>query len=621
MNSNDRHRNLDGLACVPAHEHKSLKILLPVNVLSIIIMAVEIIMPKLGVDMQEGEIIEWKKQEGDVVNEGDILLEIMSDKTNMELEAEDSGVLLKITRQAGETVPVTEVIGYIGAEGEVVEEAGSAAPVAEATAQLQAAGLEVPKAPAQEAPAAAAKAPLAADEYDIVVVGGGPAGYYAAIRGAQLGGKVAIVEKSEFGGTCLNKGCIPTKTYLKNAEILDGLKIAAGRGINLASTNYTIDMDKTVDFKNSVVKTLTGGVQGLLKANKVTIFNGLGQVNPDKTVTIGSETIKARNVILATGSKVSRINIPGIESQLVMTSDDILDLRELPKSLAVMGGGVVGIELGLVYASYGVDVTVVEMADRIIPAMDREVSLELQKILAKKGMKIMTSVGVSEIVEGKNQLTLKLNNGEEIVADRALLSIGRVPQLNGLENLDLEMDRGRIKVNAYQETSIPGIYAPGDVNGTKMLAHAAYRMGEVAAENAMRGNTRKAHLDFTPAAVYTHPEVAMCGITEEDARAKYGDVLVGRSSFAGNGRAIASNEAHGFVKVIADAKYHEILGVHIVGPAAAELINEASTIMENELTVDELLQSIHGHPTFSENMYEAFADVLGEAIHNPPKRK
>ena len=575
-------------------------------------------MPKLGVDMQEGEIIEWKKQEGDVVNEGDILLEIMSDKTNMELESEDSGVLLKITRQAGETVPVTEVIGYIGAEGEVVADNAASAPAAEVTAQLESAGLEVPKAPAQ---AAAEKAPLADNEYDIIVVGGGPAGYYSAIRGAQLGGKVAIIEKSEFGGTCLNKGCIPTKTYLKNAEILNGLKIAAGRGINLASTNYTIDMDKTVDFKNSVVKTLTGGVQGLLKANKVTIFNGLGQVNPDKTVTIGSETIKGRNIILATGSKVSRINIPGIDSQLVMTSDDILDLRELPKSLAVMGGGVVGIELGLVYASYGVDVTVVEMADRIIPAMDKEVSLELQKILAKKGMKIMTSVGVSEIVEANNQLTLKLNNGEEIVADRALLSIGRVPQLDGLENLNLELDRGRIKVNAYQETSIPGIYAPGDVNGTKMLAHAAYRMGEVAAENAMHGNVRKAHLDYTPAAVYTHPEVAMCGITEEEARAKYGDVLIGKSSFAGNGRAIASNEAQGFVKVVADAKYHEILGAHIIGPAAAELINEASTIMENELTVDELLQSIHGHPTFSENMYEAFADVLGEAIHNPPKRK
>lgn len=584
-------------------------------------MAVEIIMPKLGVDMQEGEIIEWKKQEGDVVNEGDVILEMMSDKTSMELEAEDSGILLKIVRGNGETVPVTEVIGYIGAEGEVVDAgAAPAADVAQAAADLKAAGLEVPVAPA--AAPVAPVAELAADEYDMVVVGGGPAGYYAAIRGAQLGGKIAIVEKSEFGGTCLNKGCIPTKTYLKNAEILDGLKIAAGRGINLASTNYTIDMDKTVDFKNSVVKTLTGGVQGLLKANKVTIFNGLGQVNPDKTVTIGSQTIKGRSIVLATGSKVSRINIPGIDSKLVLTSDDILDLREIPKTLTVMGGGVVGVELGLVYASYGTEVTVVEMADRIIPGMDREVSVELQKVLSKKGMKFLTSVGVAEIIEANNQLTIKLNDGSEIVSEKALLSIGRVPQLAGLENLNLEMDRGRIKVNAYQETSIPGIYAPGDVNGTKMLAHAAYRMGEVAAENAIKGNHHKAKLDFTPAAVYTHPEIAMVGLTEDQAREQYGnDILIGKCSFAGNGRAIASNEAHGFVKVIANKKYHEILGVHIIGPVAAEMINEAATIMESELTVDDVVASIHGHPTFSEVMYEAFLDVLGVAIHNPPKRK
>ena len=581
-------------------------------------MAVEIIMPKLGVDMQEGEIIEWKKQEGDEVKEGEILLEIMSDKTNMEIEAEDSGVLLKIVKGNGQVVPVTEVIGYIGAAGEAIET--NAAPAASAD-DLKAAGLEVPDTLGESAAPAAQKTPLADDEYDMIVVGGGPAGYYAAIRGAQLGGKVAIVEKSEFGGTCLNKGCIPTKTYLKNAEILDGIKIAAGRGINFASTNYTIDMDKTVAFKNTVVKTLTSGVQGLLKANKVTIFNGLGQVNPDKTVTVGSETIKGHNIILATGSKVSRINIPGIDSPLVLTSDDILDLREIPKSLAVMGGGVVGIELGLVYASYGTEVTVIEMADRIIPAMDKEVSLELQKILSKKGMNIKTSVGVAEIVEANNQLTLKLNDGSEVVAEKALLSIGRVPQLSGLENLNLELERGRIKVDDYQETSISGIYAPGDVNGRKMLAHAAYRMGEVAAENAIWGNVRKANLKYTPAAVYTHPEVAMCGITEEQARQEYGNVLVGKSSFSGNGRAIASNEAQGFVKVVADAKYHEILGVHIIGPAAAEMINEASTIMENELTVDELLRSIHGHPTFSEVMYEAFADVLGEAIHNPPKRR
>lgn len=285
-------------------------------------------------------------------------------------------------------------------------------------------------------------------------------------------------------------------------------------------------------------------------------------------------------------------------------------------------GGVVGVELGLVYASYGTEVTVIEMADRIIPAMDKEVSLELQKLLATKhGMKFLTGVGVSEITEVNNQLSLKLSDGNEVVAEKALLSIGRVPQLQGLENLNLELDRGRIKVNDYQETSIPGIYAPGDVNGTKMLAHAAYRMGEVAAENALHGNVRKANLKYTPAAVYTHPEVAMCGFTEDQAREQFGDILVGRNSFVGNGRAIASNQAYGFVKVIADKKYHEILGVHVIGPSAAEIINEASTIMENELTIDDVAMSIHGHPTFSEVLYEAVLDTIGEAIHNPPKRK
>lgn len=586
-------------------------------------MATEVIMPKAGVDMTEGQIVQWNKKVGDFVKEGEILLEIMTDKVSMELEAEEDGYLIAILKGDGETVPVTEVIGYLGAEGESVDTAAAAAPAAEVVA-ADGQSVSAPAAPAPEAVAEAAanKAPLADDEYDIVVVGGGPAGYYAAIRGAQLGGKIAIIEKDEFGGTCLNRGCIPTKTYLKNAEILDDLKVAAGRGINLESLNYQIDMDKAVDFKNTVVKTLTGGVRGLLKANKVEVINGFGKVNADKTVEVDGRVLKARNVILATGSKVSRINIPGIDSKLVMTSDDILDMREVPKSLAVIGGGVVGVELGLVFASYGTDVTVIEMADRIVPAMDREVSTELERILSKKhGMTFMTSTSLQEIVENGDQLTLKLADGKEVVAEKALLSIGRVPQLGGLEDLNLDLDRGRIKVNEYQETSIPGIYAPGDVNGTKMLAHAAYRMGEVAAENALRGNTRKAHLDDTPAAVYTHPEVAMVGLTEEQAREQYGNVLVGKNSFTGNGRAIASNAAEGFVKVIADPKYHEILGVHIIGPAAAEIINEAATIMEMELTVDEVAQSIHGHPTFSEVFYEAVMDTIGEAIHNPPKRK
>ena len=224
-----------------------------------------------------------------------------------------------------------------------------------------------------------------------------------------------------------------------------------------------------------------------------------------------------------------------------------------------------------------------------------------------------------EIIEENGKLRIKVEGKEDILADKALLSIGRVPDLEGIGEVEFELDRGRIKVNEYMETSVPGIYAPGDINGTKMLAHAAFRMGEVAAENALKGNHHVAKLNLTPAAIYTLPEVAAVGLTEEQAREKY-DVAIGKFNFAANGRAIASDAAQGFVKVIADKKYGEVLGVHIIGPAAAELINEASTIIEMEITVEEMLKTIHGHPTFSEVMYEAFADVLGLAVHSPKKK-
>ena len=440
-------------------------------------MATEVIMPKAGIDMTEGQIIKWNKKEGEKVEEGEILLEIMTDKTSMELEAEESGYLIKIVKGDGETVPVTEIIGYIGAEGEVAPEAGSANPAPENTASQSA--------PKKAAAASEPKKEKAEDEFDVVVIGGGPAGYVAAIRAAQLGAKVAVVEKSEFGGTCLNKGCIPTKTFLKNAEIIEGIEMASKRGIILESDKYTIDMPKVVQLKNDIVKTLTNGVRGLLKSNEIKMFNGIGKINKDKDVVVNGETVlRADKIILAGGSKVGKINIPGIESNKVLTSDDILDIQQIPKSLTVIGGGVVGIELGQVFLSFGSEVTVVEMMDRIVPGVDRESSAVLRKELEKKGMKILTSTQIKEIVDDGHNLTIKVDGHDDIVSEKALLSIGRVPDLEAIGEIELEMEKGRIKVDKYMETSVPGIYAPGDINGIKMLAHAAFRMGEVAAENA-----------------------------------------------------------------------------------------------------------------------------------------
>ena len=590
-------------------------------------MAVEVIMPKAGIDMTEGQIVKWNKKEGEKVEEGEILLEIMTDKTSMELEAEASGYLIKVLKQDGETVPVTEVIGYIGAEGEEAP-TGAAPQVSPEPKAAESVAAAQPAASTSNEP----KAPKGDDEFDVVVIGGGPAGYVAAIKAAQLGGKVAIVEKVHFGGTCLNKGCIPTKTFLKNAEIIEGIEMAGKRGIILENDKFTIDMPKVVKLKNDIVKTLTNGVQGLLKSNDVKIYNGIGKINVDKDVVVtndkGETVLRTDKIILAGGSKVGRINIPGIDSPKVLTSDDILDIQQIPKSLAVIGGGVVGIELGQVFNSFGSEVTVVEMMDRIIPGVDRESSETLRKELEKKGMKILTSTAIKEIVDNGDMLTIKVDGKDDIVAEKALLSIGRVPDLEGIGEIDLELENGKVKVDKYMETSVKGIYAPGDINGTRMLAHAAFRMGEIAAENAIQGNHRATRLETNssasiytiPSAIYTVPEVAMVGLTEEQAKEKY-DISVGKFAFVGNGRALASGESAGFVKVIADKKYGEILGVHIVGPSAAEIINEAATLMKMEITVDEVIKTIHGHPTYSEALFEACADVLGEAVHLPKKKK
>ena len=583
-------------------------------------MATEIIMPKAGIDMTEGQIIKWNKKEGDKVETGEILLEIMTDKTSMELEAEDSGYLIKIIKGDGETVPVTEVIGYIGTEGEVAPEGISkdAAETSENVSDKK--EMEPIKEREIEERNTAVKSEKGEDEFDVVVIGGGPAGYVAAIRAAQVGGKVAVVEKSELGGTCLNRGCIPTKTFLKNAEIIEGIEMSSKRGIILENEKFTVDMPKVISLKNEIVKTLTNGVQGLLKSNSIKIFKGVGKINKDKDVVInGEKVLRTNKIILAGGSKVGSVNIPGIESKRVLTSDDILDLKELPKSLAVIGGGVVGVELGQAYLSFGSEVTVIEMMDRIVPGVDREASETLRKALEKKGMKILTSSKIKEIIDEGDKLRIKLEDKEDVVAEKALLSIGRVPDLEAVGELDLEMERGKIKVDKYMETSMEGVYAPGDINGIKMLAHAAFRMGEVAAENAILGNHREIKLETTPSAIYTIPEVGMVGLTEEEAKEKY-DINIGKFAFVGNGRALASGDTTGFVKVIADKKYGEILGVHIVGQSAAEIINEASSLMAMEITVDEVIKTIHGHPTFSEALFEACADVLGEAIHLPKKK-
>lgn len=584
-------------------------------------MAYEVIMPKAGSEMEEGEIVQWLKKEGDEVKVGEPILEIVTDKVNMEVEAEDEGTLLKILHQAGEVVPVVTTIAWIGEPGEEIPSEDNAGSSETAKVEEKVKNDVLPESVAKGTKEEAPKRERKGD-YDVVVIGGGPAGYVAAIKAAQLGGKVAVVEYSVVGGTCLNRGCIPTKAYLHNAELIYSIREADERGIKLNNDAFTVDMAQTVAVKNTVVKKLTGGIAGLFKSYGIKLFNGVGTITKDKKVSVnnGEKIIDADKIIFAGGSEPRMLDLPGLDSKRVLTSDTILDLEELPKRLVIIGGGVIGTEFGQAFSAFGSKVTIVQGADRILNVLDKELSDVVTKRFKKEGIDILTDARFEGVEENGEELSVKIKDHEDIKADYVLLAIGRVPNLKGLGEIDLQKnDRGQLVVNEYMQTSDPDIYAPGDINGKLMLAHAAFKMGERAAEHAM-GHNKKVSLASIPSAVYTFPEVATVGLTEEQAKEKY-DVLVGKFAFSANGRAIGSNKTEGFVKVVADAKYHEILGVHIAGPSAAEIINEAVTIIETEMTVDDILEAMHGHPTYSEALYEAVADTLGMSIHLPKKRK
>lgn len=560
-------------------------------------MAYRVIMPKAGMAMETGKIVRWLKAEGEKVETGEPLLEIETDKVNMEVEAMNSGTLLKILAQEGETLPVITTIGYIGEPGESIE---------------------------AEKPASKAVQPVAGTDesikkYDVVVVGGGPAGYVAAIKAARLGAKTALVEKSVVGGTCLNRGCIPTKTYLKTAEMIEHLRHAAQRGVMIADDQISIDMPKAVAEKNKVVKQLTGGVAALLKSNGVDVYNGEAHIHPDKTVSAGDVKISADKLVFAGGSKAVKLKLPGMESPRVLTSDEILDMDHVPDSLAIIGGGVIGVEMASVFAAFGSKVTVIELMDNVLPMMDNDVSDVIRKALTKKGITIYAGTKLERIEETGSGVAVYTDKQKPVEAEYALLSIGRVPDVSAVAGLDIELDRGRVKVDDMMRSSIDWIYAPGDINGRCMLAHAAFKMGETAAENTM-GHSKKADLKYVPSCVYTMPEIGSVGLTEQKASEKY-DISVGRFPFSANGRALASGETEGFIKVITDKRYGEVLGVHIVGPAAAELINEAASLMAMEVTANEIAGIIHGHPTFAEAFMEAAADSLGECLHLPPKKR
>lgn len=562
----------------------------------------EIYMPKNGMDMTEGTLIRWLKQEGEHVDFGEPIIEIETDKVTMEAESPADGILLKKLFEDGAVVPVLTTIGYVGEPGEKLPEDEKAA-VAEAPA---------------DAPAASVAAPVSGDAYQVAVIGGGPAGYVAAIRAAQLGAKTVIFEKDTVGGTCLNRGCIPTKTYLKTAEYLHNIRNAASKGIKVGEP--TVDMPAVVANKNQVVKTLTSGIQGLLRSNGVEFVSGEAKLVAADTIACNGKQYVAGKIILCGGSKAIRIPIPGVEGENVMTSNEILDLQEVPEKLCIIGGGVIGCEMACAFSAFGSKVTIVEAMDRLVSVMDEEISKEITKGLKEQGVVIHTGAKVEAI-----KANAVVTDSGEIACDKVLLSIGRAADLGCLGDLaeQIKTERGKIVVDDTMRTSIPNIYACGDINGRSMLAHSASQMAEIAAENCVKGEDLKCDLRYVPSVLYTMPEAASVGLTEAKARELHPEgVLVGKFPFVANSRAVAYGEKQGFVKVIADKTYGEILGAHIVGGTASEMIAEPTALMVAEATIQDVaFRMIHGHPSFSEAFMEACKDALGAAVHIPAKKK
>lgn len=464
---------------------------------------------------------------------------------------------------------------------------------------------------------------MAREEFDLIIIGSGPGGYVAGIRAGQLGLKVAVVEKDpKFGGTCLHRGCIPTKALLHTASLLDEIREAGDLGIEVGAP--ALDIVKAQTRKQKVVDKNAKGIEFLFKKYKVVGLHGRGRLTgPNEVEVEGPDGAKtaygAKFVMIATGSVPRDVPIAPVDGERIVNSDHILELKKVPGSLVVLGAGAVGTEFASIYHSFGAKVTLIEMLPRVLPIEDEEVSAELEKQLRKRGIEVLAGTKMKSVEKTETGVRLHLEGGKKdmVEADMLLVAIGRRPVSEdvGLEALGIEMERGYVKVNEMMQTNVPHIYAIGDVVPTPWLAHVASAEGILAAEHMAGKAVRPVNYDRVPSCTYCEPEVASVGLTEAKAKERGHDIQVGKFPFSALAKAAILGKPGGFVKVIRDKKYDEILGVHIIGAHATDLLAEACVALQMEGTDEELFRTMHAHPTLSEAVMEAAHAAHGQAIH------
>ncbi len=460
------------------------------------------------------------------------------------------------------------------------------------------------------------------NKFDVTVIGAGPGGYVAAIKAAQSGANVAIIERKHAGGTCLNWGCIPTKTMVASAEVFEKMKEAKNFGLSTGKISF--DWEKIVDRKDSIVKTLRNGISALLKSNKITIISGTAKLKTRNEIEVTNNQIKtiitSDKIILATGSESAKPGFFPFDGKIVLDSKDLLDIKKLPKSIIIVGGGVIGCEFASILNSFGVKVTVVEMLERLLPLEDKDISKAITTQFKKVGIEVKTGVAIENVKKTSKSVSGKIE-GKIISADMMLVGVGR--SLNttdiGLEEVGVKTEKNAVIVNEFMQTTVANIYAIGDITNKLQLAHIASSQGIVAAENAT-GKRSVMNYKVVPGCIFTAPEIGTVGMTEAAAKESVKKIKIGKFFYAGLGKAMAIGETAGFYKIISDEETGEILGVHIFGAHATDIIAEAALAIQLECTVEELGKTIHAHPTLAEGVMEAAHAVHGECIHMPARK-